>query len=34
MDNPGVGRYDLNQYGQVLADDPGFPWVAKLNSMA
>jgi putative transposase len=34
MDNKGVGRYDLNKYCKVLADNPDFPWVKKLNSMA
>ncbi len=34
MDNIGVGRYDLNKYCKVLADNPDFPWVKKLNSMA
>ncbi len=34
MDNQGVGRYDLNKYCKVLADNPEFPWVKKLNSMA
>jgi putative transposase len=34
MENRGVGRYDLNKYCKVLADNPDFPWVKKLNSMA
>lgn len=34
MENKGIGRYDLNKYCKVLADDPDFPWVKKLNSMA
>lgn len=34
MENKGIGRYDLNKYCKVLADNPGFPWVKKLNSMA
>lgn len=34
MENKGVGRYDLNKYCKVLSDNPEFPWVAKLNSMA
>ncbi len=34
MDTPRVGRYDLNKYCKVLADDPRFPWAKKLNSMA
>jgi len=34
MDNKGIGRYDLNKYCKVLADNPDFPWVRKLNSMA
>ena len=34
MENKGVGRYDLNKYCKVLADNPDFPWVKKLNSMA
>lgn len=34
IENKGVGRYDLNKYCKVLADNPDFPWVKKLNSMA
>jgi putative transposase len=34
MENKGIGRYDLNKYCKVLADNPDFPWVKKLNSMA
>ncbi len=34
MDNPGVNGMDLNKYCKVLADNPEFPWVKKLNSMA
>ena len=34
MENKGVGRYDLNKYCKVLSDNPEFPWVSKLNSMA
>ena len=34
MENRGIGRYDLNKYCKVLADNPKFPWVKKLNSMA
>ena len=34
IENKGVGRYDLNKYCKVLADNPEFPWVKKLNSMA
>ena len=34
MENKGVVRYDLNKYCKVLADNPDFPWVSKLNSMA
>lgn len=34
MDNQGVGRLDLNKYCKVLSDNPEFPWVSKLNSMA
>jgi putative transposase len=34
MDNKGIGRYDLNKYCKVLADNPEFPWVKKLNSMS
>ena len=34
MDNPGVNGYALNKYCKVLADNPEFPWVKKLNSMA
>jgi putative transposase len=34
MENKGVGRYDLNKYCKVLSDNPDFPWVKKLNSMA
>ncbi|MHC5716004.1 MAG: RNA-guided endonuclease TnpB family protein, partial [Nostoc sp.] len=34
MDNKGLGRYDLNKYCKVLADNIDFPWVEKLNSMA
>ncbi|AUS99326.1 transposase [Nostoc sp. CENA543] len=26
--------YDLNKYTKVLSDNPGFPWVSKLNSTA
>ncbi len=29
-----VNRFALNKYTKVLADDPEFPWVSKLNSMA
>jgi len=29
-----VDRYALNNYCKVLADNPEFPWAAKLNSMA
>ena len=32
MDNKGVGRYDLNKYCRVLADE--FPFAKELNSMA
>lgn len=34
MDNALVGRLDLNKYCKVLSDNPEFPWVSKLNSMA
>jgi putative transposase len=34
MDNQEIGRYDLNKYCKVLADNPEFPWAKKLNSMA
>ncbi|MCL1466347.1 MULTISPECIES: RNA-guided endonuclease InsQ/TnpB family protein [Argonema] len=34
IDNPGVNGMDLNKYCKVLADNPEFPWVKKLNSMA
>ena len=34
MENKGVGRYDLNKYCKILADNIDFPWVKKLNSMA
>jgi putative transposase len=34
MDNRGIGRYDLNKYCKVLADNQNYPWVKKLNSMA
>jgi putative transposase len=34
MENKGIGRYDLNKYCKVLADNLDFPWVRKLNSMA
>jgi len=34
MDNPGVNGMDLNKYCKVLADNPEFPLVKKLNSMA
>lgn len=34
MENKGIGRYDLNKYCKVLADNCDFPWVKKLNSMA
>ena len=34
LDNKGLGRYDLNKYCKVLADNTDFPWVEKLNSMA
>ncbi|KJH69564.1 RNA-guided endonuclease InsQ/TnpB family protein [Aliterella atlantica] len=34
MENRGIGRYDLNKYCKVLADNSDFPWVKKLNSMA
>jgi len=34
IENKGVGRYDLNKYCKVLANNPDFPWVKKLNSMA
>lgn len=33
MDTPGKNKYDLNKYTKVLADNPEFPWVKKLNSM-
>ena len=33
MDNPGVNGYALNKYCKVLADNPEFPWVKKLNSL-
>ncbi|NEP15136.1 MAG: transposase [Symploca sp. SIO2C1] len=29
-----VNRFSLNQYTKILADNPDFPFVAKLNSMA
>lgn len=29
-----INRFSLNKYCKVLADNPEFPWVAKLNSMA
>lgn len=29
-----VNRYSLNKYCAVLADNPEYPWVKKLNSMA
>lgn len=29
-----INRFALNKYTKVLADNPDFPWVAKLNSMA
>ena len=34
MDNKGIGKYDLNTYCKVLADNPEFPWARQLNSMA
>ncbi len=34
IENKGIGRYDLNKYCKVLADNSDFPWVKKLNSMA
>jgi putative transposase len=32
MDNPGLDKYDLNNYCTVLAKE--YPWAKKLNSMA
>lgn len=32
-DNSRVGRYHLNKYCQVLADNTRLPWTKKLNSM-
>src|SRR6056297_2505163 len=32
MDNPGVGKYDLNKLCKKLAEE--FPFAKKLNSMA
>ena len=29
-----INRFALNKYTKVLADNPNFPWAAKLNSMA
>jgi putative transposase len=29
-----INRFALNKYCKVLADNPDFPWVKKLNSMA
>ena len=34
MDNKDIGRYELSAYCAVLAANPEFPWVDKLNSMA
>lgn len=34
MDGDAKSRDDLNRYCKVLADNPEFPWAAKLNSMA
>lgn len=34
MDNKNIGRYELSAYCAVLAANPDFPWVDKLNSMA
>ncbi|NEP12239.1 MAG: transposase [Symploca sp. SIO2C1] len=32
--NEKVNRFSLNQYTKILADNPEYPFVAKLNSMA
>jgi putative transposase len=34
LDGNAKHRNDLNKYCKVLADNPEFPWVKKLNSMA
>jgi putative transposase len=34
LDGHAKHRNDLNKYCKVLADDPKFPWVKRLNSMA
>ncbi len=34
IDGNAKHRNDLNKYCKVLADNPDFPWVKKLNSMA
>jgi putative transposase len=34
LDGYALSRNDLNKYCKVLADNPEFPWVKKLNSMA
>jgi putative transposase len=34
IDGQAKTGYDLNKYTKVLADNPGFPWVKKLNSTA
>lgn len=34
LDGHAFRRNDLNKYCKVLADNPEFPWVKKLNSMA
>ena len=32
MDTPGLNKYDLNKYTKVLADNPEFPWVVRLEA--
>jgi putative transposase len=34
LDGHAKHRNDLNKYCKLLADNPEFPWVKKLNSMA
>ena len=34
INNRDIGRYDLNKYCKILANNPDFAWVKKLNSMA